>query len=198
MNGFYYIRLGEVVSFPFELDERYEIGRDISEDHSCFIPLSRAQVEYYESHPGATAHEVWIMSKSEDQAPTIEAVLTMKISEIERWHNSPEVNHFTFMGKEPWFDLNQRLAFKAAVDARIILGIPTITPPHQDLVGVNLPCQSARVMISKLETYASDCEAKKAKDIVALNILKEAGDKEGIEKYNYKVNMPTPLNFDNA
>lgn len=195
MTRHYYIRHNNIISYEWRLDDRYNIGKTYEDStRGKYVPLSKAQVEYLKRHQSATAYEVWHMTEQQPYTPTIEDIRVQKIAEIETYNNSDEVNSFTFMGRKMWVSLQERIAFRQAVEAKIALGIESITLPIEGLMSTPLPCATVKAMLDRLEVYASDADTKIKYHESVIRGLK---NEEEINKYNYKEGMPSPLNFDN-
>lgn len=180
--------------FPFELDRRYNISKVFVEDPHVFIALNADQVAFHKKYPNASALEVWNKKLEVIEVDTIEETRQKKLQELYEYNNGDEVNSFSFMDRRMWVSLSERIAFRQAVEAKLALGIESITLPIDGLMSTPLPCATVKTMLDRLEVYASDADTRIKYHESAIRELKT---EEEINNYNYKEGMPSPLNFDN-
>lgn len=190
-----YLFEGKVHSFDFPLESSvYRLGETLDDSTTMYVPLTLEQSSFYKRNPGATNKEIWEMKLEVIEIDTIEETRQKKLQELYEYNNGDEVNSFTFMGRKMWVSLSERIAFRQAVEAKLALGIESITLPIDGLMTTPLPCATVKTMLDRLEVYASDADTKIKYHESVIRGLK---NEEEINKYNYKEGMPSPLNFDN-
>ena len=194
MKQYYYIREGIIIAFGWKLDERYSLGESYEDSMRVYVPLNADQVDFHKKYPNASALEVWNKKLEVIEVDTIEETRQKKLQELYEYNNGDEVNSFTFMGRKMWVSLQERIAFRQAVEAKLALGIESITLPIDGLMSTPLPCATVKTMLDRLEVYASDADTRiKYHE----SVIRELKNEEEINNYNYKEGMPDLLNFDN-
>lgn len=121
----------------------------------------------------------------------IEDVRKMKVSEIQQFDKSNNVNSFEFSGKSAWFDKSTRVGLFNSIniekEARMtdtalwINGMKHI---------VSIP--DALAMLNTIEIYAINCYNVTQSHIAAVNMLPSI---EEIQNYDFRIGYPAKLSF---
>ena len=115
----------------------------------------------------------------------------IKLSEIESYDESPEVNGIIVNGSQAWIPADKRAILKTSVDAYKALGIESITKVWEG-VEYTASADEWLFMIAKVEVYASECYNTTARHKAAVEALDNIDD---VEKYDYTLNYPDMLEF---
>lgn len=114
-----------------------------------------------------------------------------KLSEIEYYDESPEVNGIIVNGNRVWIPADKRAILKTSVDAYKALGIESITKVWEG-VEYTATADEWLLMIAKVEVYASECYNTTARHKAAVEALDNIND---VEEYDYTLNYPNMLEF---
>lgn len=130
--------------------------------------------------------------EAEYQSVRIQSVISQKISEINRYNTSSNVDGFYLNGKKYWLTLEDRKAAELSTKAHITLGHKTT---EQCLGGVfyTIPCESLIYMLAELEIYALEClnHAKRQEaEVIAMT------DIASVENYDVTAGYPEMLKFE--
>lgn len=115
----------------------------------------------------------------------------IKLSEIESYDESPEVNGIIVNGNRVWVPADKRAILKTSVDAYKALGIETITKVWEG-TEYTATADEWLLMIAKVEVYASECYNTTARHKAAVEALDNIDD---VEEYDYTLNYPNMLEF---
>ena len=115
----------------------------------------------------------------------------IKLSEIESYDESPEVNGIIVNGNKVWIPADKRAILKASVDAYKALGIETITKVWEG-IEYTATADEWLLMIAKVEVYASECYNTTARHKAAVEALDNI---DNVEEYDYTLNYPDMLEF---
>lgn len=115
----------------------------------------------------------------------------IKLSEIESYDESPEVNGIIVNGNRVWIPADKRAILKTSVDAYKALGIETITKVWEG-IEYTATADEWLLMIAKVEVYASECYNTTARHKAAVEALDNIDD---VEEYDYTLNYPNMLEF---
>lgn len=121
----------------------------------------------------------------------IEDVRKMKISEIQQFDKSKDVNSFEFSGKSVWLDKSTRVGLFNSISIEKEAGMTdTALWLNGDKHAVAIP--EALAMLNAIELYAINCYNVTQSHIAAVNELNSI---EEIEAYNFKSGYPAKLSF---
>lgn len=169
-NGFYDTPVdGSVeisVSYWQELLNGQSIGKQI--------------VENEEGYPILVEHEY-----------DIEEVRKMKVSDIQMYDKSNDVNSFNFEGEPTWLDKSTRVGLFNSIMIEEKAG-KTDTVIWLDGVKYTIPISGALSMLNAIELYAINCYNVTQGHIAAVNELTSI---EEIKNYDFKQGYPTKLSF---
>ena len=115
----------------------------------------------------------------------------IKLSEIESYDESPEVNGIIVNSNRVWIPADKRAILKTSVDAYKALGIETITKVWEG-IEYTATADEWLLMIAKVEVYASECYNTTARHKAAVEAL---GNIDDVEEYDYTLNYPNMLEF---
>lgn len=192
MMEYAYIFRGQIYIFPFLLDERYRISKDLSEQMDHYIPLSQKQLSYYKKHPNATIAEVFTMRElNHVEDVSIDSVRSKKIEEIRSYDQSNHVNSFSVNNISMWIDKGTRLGLLNSIAIEQEHGKQK-TILWYNAIPIEVPCDMAIVLLKQLELYALECFNTTAKHI---SIVRSLSTIEEIENYDHTLNYPEKLNF---
>lgn len=121
----------------------------------------------------------------------IEDIRKMKVSEIQQFDKSSNVNSFDFAGVEAWLDKNTRVGLFNSINIEEKAGM---TNTALWLCGekhiIHIP--DAMAMLKAIEMYAINCYNVTQSHIAAVNALNSI---EEIEAYDFRTGYPAKLSF---
>lgn len=120
-----------------------------------------------------------------------EDIQKMKISEIQSFDKSIDVNSFILLGKSTWLDKSTRVGLFNSIHIEQEAGKTETVLWHDGVKNVML-ISDALAMLNAIELYALNCYNVTQEHIAAVNALSTV---EEVKHYNYKVNYPVKLNF---
>lgn len=117
-----------------------------------------------------------------------------KITEIDSYDKSKDVEWFIVNGVGMWYDAPKRATIKNLVESSIKEERNTIIlwTEEEPIIPIEVSCDLALDLLAKLEVYAGDCLANTQKHKAAVNALTSV---EEIEAYDYKTGYPDKLNL---
>ena len=121
----------------------------------------------------------------------IEEVRKMKVSEIQLFDKSKDVNSFVFNGKSVWLDKSTRVGLFNSISIEKKAG-KADTALWLNGVKYVVPISDALSMLNEIELYALDCYNVTQSHIAAVGALHTI---EEIENYDYKTGYPAKLSF---
>ena len=121
----------------------------------------------------------------------IEEVRKMKISEIQIFDKSTDVNSFKIEGESVWLDKSTRVGLFNSISIEKNVG-KTHTTLWYDAVKYVIPIPDALSMLNEIEMYALNCYNVTQSHIAAVNALNTIDD---VKSYDYTVGYPPKLNF---
>lgn len=92
----------------------------------------------------------------EDSGNRLELAKEEKIKEIMKYDSSSDVNGFYLNGIHGWFTPTERSNFSTSIRSAEILGEKTITLLIEGQT-VDLPIDTAKILLAKVQRYADDC-----------------------------------------
>lgn len=191
---FYYLKRDSgFVELTFELDENYLTGSTY-EDYllNKWVLLTDEQLEFRETHPGATPREIINMIEPPTPPePSINDIKSRKISEVTQYDLSSNVNSFYLNGMQVWLDKDTRVGLMNSISIEKAAGREATTLWLNN-INLTIDCDMAIQMLSALELYALACYNKTAEHkntISNLETIQEVND------YDYTVGYPEKLNL---
>lgn len=121
----------------------------------------------------------------------IEDVRKMKVSEIQQFDKSKDVNSFDFDGKSTWLDKSTRVGLFNSISIEEKAGM-TDTALWLNGVKHIIHIPDAMAMLKAIEMYAINCYNVTQSHIAAVNALNSI---EEIEAYDFKTGYPAKLSF---
>ncbi len=121
----------------------------------------------------------------------IEEVRKMKITEIQSFDKSGNVNSFKLRAKSMWLDKSTRVGLFNSISIEKEAG-KTETVLWYDAVKYVIPIPDALDMLNTLELYALNCYNVTQSHIAAVRALQTI---EEIENYDYTIGYPEKLSF---
>lgn len=158
-----------------------------------YYKLSTKQLRFMKDNPAASGIEIIRMKLEEPKVyeRTLQDAINDKLSEIDQYDNSDDVNSFFVNSNTFWITADKRAVYRSAVESAELLEEEKITI---DLSGnfIELPVQDAKMMLAKIESYASKSAiiTGKHKKQVENSITTEEAD-----NYNYKTGYPEKVSF---
>lgn len=181
---------------PIELNEElnstaYNLGSTYEDyENGKWVPLNSQQYDFYKENPNATIKEIWNMTLTKPEV-NIAVVKAEKISEIDTYDKSSNVNGFYLNDVEVWINKDTRIGLMNSTNIHIEKGI-TETEIWFEGFSFKLPCNIVIQMLQDLEMYAYKCFNTTAKHKAAVNALE---DVEQVKTYNYTTGYPAKLYF---
>ena len=121
----------------------------------------------------------------------IEEVRKMKISEIQIFDKSTDVNSFKIEGESVWLDKSTRVGLFNSISIEKNAG-KSDTVLWYDAIKYIIPISDALSMLNEIEMYALNCYNVTQSHIAAVKSLQTI---EEIENYDYTVGYPVKLSF---
>ena len=121
----------------------------------------------------------------------IEEVRKIKVSEIQIFDKSTNVNSFDLLDKSMWLDKSTRVGLFNSISIEKNVG-KTHTTLWYDAVKYVIPIPDALAMLNALELYALNCYNVTQSHIAAVRSLQTI---EEIENYDYTIGYPVKLSF---
>ncbi len=121
----------------------------------------------------------------------IEEVRKIKVSEIQIFDKSANVNSFDLLDKSMWLDKSTRVGLFNSISIEKNVG-KTHTTLWYDAVKYVIPIPNALAMLNALELYALNCYNVTQSHIAVVRSLQTI---EEIENYDYTVGYPEKLSF---
>lgn len=121
----------------------------------------------------------------------IEEVRKMKISEIQIFDKSANVNSFKIQRKSVWLDKSTRVGLFNSISIEKNAG-KTHTILWYDAIKYIIPIPDALAMLNEIEMYALNCYNVTQSHIAAVRSLQTIQE---VENYNFKIGYPVKLNF---
>ena len=121
----------------------------------------------------------------------IEEVRKMKISEIQIFDKSTNVNYFEIEGESMWLDKSTRVGLFNSISIEKNAG-KSDTVLWYDAIKYIIPISDALAMLNALELYALNCYNVTQSHIAAVRSLQTI---EEIENYDYTIGYPVKLSF---
>ena len=122
---------------------------------------------------------------------SLEDMQKIKVSDIQLFDNSKEVNSFELRAKSMWLDKSTRVGLFNSINIEKEAG-KTETVLWYDAVKYIIPISDALDMLNVLEMYALECYNVTQSHIAAVKALDTI---EEIESYDYTVGYPKKLSF---
>ena len=120
---------------------------------------------------------------------SLEDMQKIKVSEIQSFDKSKEVNSFELRAKSMWLDKSTRVGLFNSINIEKEAG-KTETALWYDAVKYIIPISDALAMLNALEMYALECYNVTQSHIAA---VKASDTIEEIESYDYTYKPPHPL-----
>lgn len=122
----------------------------------------------------------------------IEDVRKMKVSEIQQFDKSNNVNSFKFAGVSAWLDKSTRVGLFNSISIEEKAGM-TDTAIWLNGMKYVVAITDALAMLNAIEMYAINCYNVTQGHIAAVNALNSI---EEIENYDFKTGYPAKLSFE--
>lgn len=181
---------------PIELNKEldstaYSVGSTYEDyDNGLWVLLNSEQYNFYKANPNVSVKEIWDMT-SVNPSVTLAALKAEKITEIESYDKSSNVNGFYLNGMEVWVDKDTRVGLMNSTNIHIQKGISD-TEIWFEGFSFTLPCYMVIQMLQDLEMYAYQCFNATAKHKAAVTALQ---DIESVRNYDFTTGYPEKLNF---
>ena len=157
-----------------------------------WVHLSAEQLAFRAEHPSASIREVIAMEITPAPPRTLEQAKSEKISQINSYDSSDAVNSFNIiMDGETitdWFTPDIRANYKLSIDSAETVGTETLSIPINGIDDpVELPVQTAKVMLAQIHLYADACFRVTKAHIAAVEALDTIG---AVDAYDYETGYP--------
>lgn len=159
-----------------------------AEQRDGYIP-----VMYYRD--GQIVYEYESIPEEPQEEVSIEELKKQKIEELNTYYNTEGtngLNEFFINDMSMWLDPELRGNIDRQVSSNILLGNPTTDLSVNGTV-LNIPNDTARLMLAKLELYAGQCYNVRDSKEKEIN---ELTTKEEIEAYDVTTGYPEKLKFE--
>lgn len=141
------------------------------------------------------SEELLLSQGYEEYVPTQEELLEeakiKKLSLINIYNDSEDVNSFTVNGHRMWLTVLERQQLLTQINAYEAFGRESMTKWHEG-IEFTFSISQWKSMFAALEVYCGDAlnvTEQHRVNVKALNTIEE------VEQYNYKANYPEKLNF---
>lgn len=122
---------------------------------------------------------------------SFEDVIKNKVSEIQDFDKSVNVNSFVLGDNLMWLDKSTRVGLFNSISIEKQMG-KTNTVLWYDATKYIIPISDALLMLNEIEIYALNCYNVTQSHIAAVRSLQTIKE---VENYNFKVGYPEKLNF---
>ena len=122
---------------------------------------------------------------------SLDDVRKNKVSEIQMFDKSKDVNIFILDGKNMWLDKSTRVGLFNSISIEKNAG-KTHTILWYDAIKYIIPIPDALAMLNEIEMYALNCYNVTQSHIAAVRSLQTIQE---VENYNFKIGYPVKLNF---
>jgi len=186
---------------PTEIDAEYWAGK-IGSTYQDFLDnkwvlLSAKQVKFHNDYPTASVKEVLDMQLTPVPERTLAQAKQEKISAINAYDNSDAVNSFNIIKDgetiTDWFTPDIRANYKLSIDSAETVGTETLSIPINGIDDpVELPVQTAKVMLAQIHLYADACFRVTKAHIAAVEALDTI---EAVDAYDNTAGYPNKPEF---
>lgn len=164
--------------------------------HVCeserFIELNDEQRGYFLNHRTASYDMIWYCGNIPVPPRTLDIAKREKLSEIEFYDISENVNGFYLNGNLVWLDRDTRASLKNTIESATLMGRESLNIWFND-VYVTLPLETTKTLLATLELYATDCYNVTAQHKVEVKALTTIED---VDNYDITLDYPEKLSFD--
>ena len=157
-----------------------------------WVPLSDAQVAFHEANPTAKIHEVWNMELDPVHVRDLADAKSEKISAIEGYDNSDNVNGFEVNGVTAWLTADERSNYKNSVESAKLLGIDEVSFFVGDVL-LTVSVEQATLLLAQLQLYADQCFIVTKQHKAAVNALTTI---EAVDAYDYTTGYPEKISVE--
>ena len=162
-----------------------------------WVHLSTEQVAFHVEHPSASVREVIVMEITPTPPRTLEQAKQEKIAAINSYDSSDAVNSFNIIKDgetiTDWFTPDIRANYKLSIDSAETVGTETLSIPINGIDDpVELPVQTAKVMLAQIHLYADACFRVTKAHIAAVEALDTI---EAVDSYDNTVGYPSKPEF---
>jgi len=140
----------------------------------------------------AAGYQEYIQPTPQPYVPTLQDVIESKISEINEYDISENVNSFTINGVSGWIDRNTRVALLHAIDVVSENGGTEYTVWFEG-IPMTLPIQTIKEFLSALELYAIGAFNVTNRHIMNVRQLQTI---EEVENYDFTRGYPEKVVVD--
>lgn len=173
-------RLSKPSNIVLEIDDKQYIG----------VNVDTAQKLGYETIDELLASHGW--QKYVKKEPSITEARNSKISEIEQYDTSSDVNGFIINGCEFWLSKADRVGLMHLLNVEESLGKETTSLWVYNICVPDVPIARAKRMLELLETYAYECYGTTKMHINDVNTMT---DIDKINNYDVTQGYPEKLVF---
>lgn len=157
-----------------------------------WVLLNDEQVLFKNEHPKAKIHEVFTMTLDPIGERTLEQAKNEMLSKIDVYDQSQDVNGFFINNTiNAWFTVQERTNYKSSIDAAKLMNVETLTFYVGDVM-LNITPEMAEKMLAQIQLYADQCFIVTKQHKAMVETLETI---EHVDKYDFKKNYPTKLNF---
>jgi hypothetical protein len=193
-----YFYIKKEIPSVFQIDEKLDeksnqIGQTWSDcENGAWLLLSEAQVAFRDANPGKSKKEVFDMQLSPVPERTLADIIREKITAIDMYDNSEEVNKFTVSGAPCWITAQDRAIYNSSITAAEEFNETEIELP---LAGrfLTLPVAMAKNILAQVQRYADRAAIVTAKHKYGVSQLQTIED---VDAYDYKTGYPEVLTFE--
>jgi hypothetical protein len=126
-----------------------------------------------------------------DIARTLQDAISEKISDVEDFDTSDEVNSFLVNGQSCWIDKETRAVYGNSVSSAKALGEKSIDIDLSGMV-ITLPVKNAELMLASIQRYADKAAIATAKHKRDISSLETIGE---VDAYDFKAGYPDKINL---
>jgi len=137
-------------------------------------------------------YQEWVEPEIEPYVPSLKDVISNKISDINEYDTSDQVNSFTINGISGWIDRNTRVALLHAIDVVEQNGGTEYTVWFEG-IPMTLPIQTIKEFLNALELYAIGAFNVTNRHIMNVRQLQTI---EEVENYDFTIGYPEKVVVD--
>lgn len=157
-----------------------------------WVQLGNAQVAFREANPTAKIHEVWNMELDPVHVRDLSDAKSEKISAIEGYDNSDNVNGFEVNGVTAWLTADERSNYKNSVESAKLLGLTEVSFYVGDAL-LTVSVEQATLLLAQLQLYADQCFIVTKQHKAAVNALTTI---ESVDAYDYTTGYPEKISVE--
>lgn len=195
----YYIQKNTIYKVNDELKEGYDLSKDnsfIDYLNGKIVKLNEDQISFYKKYPHSSIEEIYAckINIPEIIEENIDNLKREKISSLEMYDQSSDINSFIVNGNKMWLNRNERASLGFTIQSYEAQNIETIELWSNDKspFSLTLTISQLKSLLLSLEFYAKQCYDQTCRH--KKNIL-ELTDIDDVKTYDFKTGYPIKISI---